>query len=119
MTLKNPILARVYGVQSLSVHQLAALLQAKPSPLLIDVRTPMEFASGHIPGARNEPLSNLSERVAALRALADQRDVVVVCRSGARSLGGAVVLKRGGCPKVFNVAGGMLQWSAQGFGANR
>ncbi len=119
MLLKNPILARVYGIQSISVHELAALLKNKPAPLLIDVRTPMEFASGHIVGARNEPLSGLSGRVGAIQELAAGRDVLVVCRSGARSLGGSVVLKRGGCPKVINVAGGMLQWSAQGYQASR
>ncbi|NGZ05425.1 MAG: rhodanese-like domain-containing protein [Magnetococcales bacterium] len=119
LALKNPILARIYGVQSITVHELAALLRGKPAPLLVDVRTPMEFATGHIGGARNEPLSDLRGRVAAIRGMAGERDVVVVCRSGARSLGGSVVLKRGGCPKVYNVVGGMLQWTAQGYGSNR
>ncbi|MBF0340690.1 MAG: rhodanese-like domain-containing protein [Magnetococcales bacterium] len=115
LALKNPLLARVYGVESVTVQGLAALLQAKPAPLLIDVRTPMEYAAGHISGARNEPLHGLNKRVAAIQELASGRDVVTVCRSGARSLGGAVILKRGGCPKVLNVSGGMLQWTAQGF----
>ncbi|MBF0271282.1 MAG: rhodanese-like domain-containing protein [Magnetococcales bacterium] len=119
LALKNPILARVYGVKSITVHELAALLKAKPSPLLLDVRTSGEFDSGHIVGARNEPLSGLGGRVGALREFAGDRDVVVVCRSGARSLSGSVVLKRGGCPKVYNVSGGMLQWVAQGYPASR
>ncbi|MEO5347799.1 MAG: rhodanese-like domain-containing protein [Magnetococcus sp. YQC-9] len=117
MALKNPVMARIYGVRSISVHELAALLKAKPAPLLIDVRTPMEFNTGHIPGARNEPLGELPRRIEALRQLAQGRDVAVVCRSGARSLGGAVVLKRAGCETVLNVSGGMLQWQSQGYQA--
>ncbi|GAB0055907.1 Thiosulfate sulfurtransferase GlpE [Candidatus Magnetaquicoccaceae bacterium FCR-1] len=117
LALKNPVMARIYGVRSISVHELAKRLGNKPAPLLIDVRTPMEFNSGHIPGARNEPLGELSRRIEALRQLAQGREVAVVCRSGARSLGGAVMLKKAGCETVYNVAGGMLQWQSQGYQA--
>ena len=52
---------------------------------VVDVRTPGEFGSGHIPGAFNIPLDRLDEALPALRAATADGEVVVVCASGARS----------------------------------
>jgi rhodanese-related sulfurtransferase len=52
---------------------------------VIDVRTPGEYASGHLPGAHNIPLDHLDEALSALRCVADRGDLLVVCASGARS----------------------------------
>ncbi len=60
---------------------------------LVDVRTPGEFASGHLPEAVNMPLHELGRRVAELP---EDRPIVVYCRSGARSARAAGMLKRAG-----------------------
>lgn len=67
---------------------------------LVDVRTPEEFASGHIEGAINVPLQTLDRR---LSDIPRDRPVVVYCRSGARSSTAAGVLRSAGYATVFNL----------------
>ena len=79
---------------------------------IVDVREPDEFAGplGHIAGAVLVPLGELASRAAQL---AQERPVVTVCRSGARSAQAAAILRKAGFTKVANLAGGMLRWHAQ------
>ncbi|MBS1717345.1 MAG: rhodanese-like domain-containing protein [Armatimonadetes bacterium] len=76
---------------------------------IIDVRTPSEFAAGHIPGALNIPLSEMKDEIPGLAA-GDQ--VVFVCRSGKRSV--AACQKLANQPDVLNLAGGTMAWKAAG-----
>ncbi len=80
---------------------------------LIDVREPPEFngALGHINGARLVPLGTLAANLAPFDR---ERPVVTVCRAGGRSAQATQVLQKAGFTKVANLAGGMLQWHAQG-----
>jgi glyoxylase-like metal-dependent hydrolase (beta-lactamase superfamily II)/rhodanese-related sulfurtransferase len=80
---------------------------------VIDVREPSEFDGplGHIAGARLVPLGRLG---AGLESFDRERPVVTVCRAGGRSAQATLVLQRAGFTKVANLAGGMLQWHAQG-----
>ncbi len=73
---------------------------------LVDVREPNEWAAGHLAGARHIPLGRLSEAMAALDR---SREVVVYCRSGARSAAAARQLQDAGFT-VSNLAGGILRW---------
>ena len=67
---------------------------AAQGALILDVRTPQEYAGGHVPGAVNLPLS---EMTAAREIIgADDRPVIVYCQSGARSARAAAVLRAGG-----------------------
>jgi hydroxyacylglutathione hydrolase len=79
---------------------------------LVDVREPHEYRGelGHIEGAELIPLSTLPDAIERLRAL--DKPLLVICRSGARSARGAELLVDGGLERVFNLRGGMLQWSA-------
>ncbi len=61
--------------------------------LLLDVRTPAEYSTGHLPGALNVPLGDLPRRV---EKLAKDKPVVVYCRSGARSASARRFLERAG-----------------------
>ncbi len=81
---------------------LETLLAAK-DVILIDVRTPMEFQGGHIPGALNIPLSDLSPADAAIGT--KDRPVVVYCRSGGRSGQALAQLKAKGYTRVVNGGG--------------
>ncbi|MBI2377563.1 MAG: rhodanese-like domain-containing protein [Deltaproteobacteria bacterium] len=74
---------------------------------LVDVRSPSEFASGHLPGARNIPVDELDKRVDELGA--KETPVVVYCRSGARSAQAASILARAGFTSVSNL-GAMSRW---------
>ena len=77
---------------------------------LVDVRTPHEFASGHLPNARNLPLDSLMSRPDAVGP--KTRPVVVYCASGTRSSLAARALKRAGYATVVNL-GPMFAWGAQ------
>ncbi len=79
--------------------------------LLIDVRTPEEFASGHISGAVNIPLDSLQNR---LSEVPQDEAVVVYCRSGNRSSQAARILEQAGYSNIYDL-GGLNTWSAQGF----
>ena len=76
---------------------------------LIDVRTPGEFATGHIKGAVNIPLNTLSDR---LGELDKSTGVVLYCRSGQRSGNAARVLEAAGFQNVHNL-GAMSRWPAK------
>jgi rhodanese-related sulfurtransferase len=78
--------------------------------VLLDVREPDEWKSGHAPKAHHIPLSQLSARTDELPR---NREVFVVCRSGGRSTRAAKMLssQRG---DVANVKGGMSAWARAG-----
>lgn len=61
---------------------------------LVDVRTPEEFAAGHLPGAINLPVQELERRMVELEP--QERPVVVYCRSGSRSADAARLLQSAG-----------------------
>lgn len=81
---------------------------------LIDVRTAVEYADGHIPGARLLPLDRLDGDLdRGLGALPAGRPLYVVCRSGGRSSVAVTALRGLGVDAVL-VAGGVYGWIADG-----
>lgn len=74
---------------------------------LVDVRTPQEFATGHIPGAINIPVQDLERRMAELEG--KDRPIVVYCRSGNRSSSAARLLESAGYAEVRDL-GAMTRW---------
>jgi len=79
--------------------------------LLVDVRTPQEFNSGHIEGAVNIPLQELAQRTSEIP---QDEPVVVYCRSGNRSSTAARMLSNAGYDQVYDL-GGVIDWQAQGY----
>ncbi|WP_328869534.1 rhodanese-like domain-containing protein [Streptomyces sp. NBC_00287] len=77
---------------------------------VIDVRTPGEYASGHLPGALNLPLDRLR---GALPELRQAPELLVVCASGARSENACRILAAEGIPAA-TLAGGTAAWAAEG-----
>lgn len=79
-------------------------------PTVLDVRTRAEWTTGNLEeyGARLLPLSELP---LALNSLNKEQDMVVVCRSGARSAEAQRMLLNAGFERVYNFSGGMLAWS--------
>ena len=74
---------------------------------LVDVRTPAEFAAGHLPGAINIPVQELADRLAELQP--KDTPVVLYCRSGRRSSTAARTLKSAGFAAVHDL-GSMGRW---------
>lgn len=79
--------------------------------VVLDVRTPAEFAAGHVPGARNVSHEELPARLAGLSSLKD-KDVVLYCRSGRRTAIAEKTLRTAGFTKLLHLEGDFLAWEA-------
>lgn len=90
---------------ALQWHDVAAAQAA--GAVLVDVRSPAEFADGSIPGAVNLPLDDLRDRV---NEVPDDRDVVVFCAVGQRGHLATRLLTQHGRPRVRNLDGGIRTW---------
>lgn len=75
---------------------------------LLDVRTPGEHATAHIPSSCNVPLNDLADHASALAAITSP--VVIVCRSGARAAKAHAQLAEAGLATATVLDGGMLAW---------
>jgi len=91
--------------------------------IVIDVREPAEFETGHIPGSINIPRGVLEFQVDAHPAVAHvsdpalshkERALVVVCRTGGRAALSALNLQRLGFADVRSIAGGVVAWGEAG-----
>ncbi|MFI8946409.1 rhodanese-like domain-containing protein [Streptomyces sp. NPDC053750] len=80
---------------------------------VVDVRSPGEYAGGHLPGAHNVPLDRLDEAVGALTAAATRGPLVLVCASGNRSAQGCARLAAHGI-EASTLDGGTGAWAAAG-----
>lgn len=87
------------------------------APRVLDVRTPAEFETAHIPGSYNVPLDHLREHREELRRHLDE-DVVLVCRSGNRAEQAEAALAEVGLPGLQVLRGGIMAWQAQGAPVN-
>jgi thioredoxin len=88
-------------------------LMEKAKPLILDVRTPNEYYSGHIEGAKLIPVSQLVERVSELSAYKNS-GVLVYCRSGNRSTVASQILIKNGFKKLYNLRKGVIGWEKAG-----
>lgn len=95
-------LTRGGGKDSAEAHRLV-----EQGAALIDVRTPGEYAAGHLDGAKNIPVAELAGRLGDVGP--KDRPVVVYCASGARSAAATSALQRAGFATVFDL-GGMRNW---------
>lgn len=101
--------------QSITPVELASL---GSRPRVIDVREPSEYTGdlGHIPGAESVPLATLE---VASRQWSKQEQLVIACRSGARSARGAALLVGHGFRKIFNLEGGTQAYVNAGLPTER
>jgi adenylyltransferase/sulfurtransferase len=96
-------------VRVITAAELRRLLTTSPqSPVMIDVREPDEFAVGHLPGAINLPVGQIQGRLAELPR---DRALVLMCRSGARSLRACALARRAGL-EPLQLEGGLLAFRA-------
>ncbi|WP_329532012.1 rhodanese-like domain-containing protein [Streptomyces sp. NBC_01450] len=94
------------------------ITESGADPRLLDVRTPGEFRTAHIPGSYNVPLDTLREHRAELLRHLDE-DVVLICRSGGRAAQAEQALAEAGLPNLRVLEGGVLAWEAAGGPLNR
>lgn len=89
----------------------AHVADGQPQPLLVDVREVSEFAEVRAEDVVLLPLSTLPARIAELP---QERELLFICRSGARSGQVTAYLRAQGREDVWNVNGGMLAWTRAG-----
>jgi rhodanese-related sulfurtransferase len=114
-------LSRLFG-QSSANHPViqpqeyqARFVDGKQSHTLVDVRTAEEFREGHISGAINIAVQELSGK---LNKIPKDKPVVVYCRSGSRSAHAAQSLLTAGYAEVYDL-GGLFEWARQGLPLKR
>ncbi len=99
----------VLGVKPLFPWQLKKRLRSNAaSPVLLDVRTPLEYNWFHLPEAQNRPDLLLDD--STMPPVAPTQEVVVICMTGHRSPFVSYALKKRGFPEVYNLTWGMLGW---------
>ncbi|HZP40360.1 MAG TPA: rhodanese-like domain-containing protein [Candidatus Binatia bacterium] len=86
----------------------AALWERTPDLFVLDVRTPAEFARGHIPNAHLIPVDELEDRLAELPPR--ETRMLVYCAAGGRSTTACQLLGEKGWTRLLNLAGGMHAW---------
>ncbi len=86
------------------------------APTVIDVRTPEEYAAGHIPGALNIPFEQVAERISEVDA---SHGVALYCMVGPRARKGEAALLAAGYAPVLHLEGGLAAWQAGGFPVER
>ncbi|MBN2183762.1 MAG: MBL fold metallo-hydrolase [Candidatus Krumholzibacteriota bacterium] len=99
-------------VRQVSAEDLHDIVSGSSSIVLLDVRSPLEFADNHIEGAINIPAPDLRTRHAELDP---GKPTYLICSTGHRSSLGTSILKQYGFKDVSNTAGGMTGYSAAGY----
>ena len=90
----------------------ARIAWADQALFVLDVRTPEEYAAGHLPGAVNIPHDQLAARLGELSG-ARERDIVVYCRTGRRSAEALGVLDKAGFKRLFHLKGDYTRWTEE------
>lgn len=99
-------------LDDITTDELKAALAAKKGYLLLDVREPSEFSSGHLKMAVNVPVGQIAARIGSV-CTDKTREIYVYCQSGKRSRVAAQRLSRMGYTKVHNVLGGVNVWTGE------
>ena len=94
------------GFKEVTVQQAQEMLKSGEA-VLIDVREPNEYTEIHAKDAKLMPLSTFSQR---LKEIPQDKDVLLICRSGGRSAQAAMFANQAGLKRLHNVQGGTLSW---------
>jgi rhodanese-related sulfurtransferase len=97
--------------EAIAPNEAAKLIKEKKNILLIDVRTPAEYAEEHLVKAKLVPLQELEERVAELQK---GKPILLYCRSGHRSGMALKILQDKGFTQAKHIEGGINAWKAAG-----
>ena len=111
----EPVAAQSLASRDVSVSEAKALLEGDDAPRVIDVRTPEEFAAGHIEGATN--INFLSDDFEAEIARLDKSEPYLLhCKSGNRSAKALAEMERQGFENIAHMTDGYDGWSAMSAG---
>ena len=108
-----PFVRRFGGGPSISAAQATQLINREDA-LVVDVRDPGEYGSGHIIGAKNVPLSRIDAAGSEIAAKRKDKPLIVYCDDGNRSGKAAAALKSQGFARVVSLSGGLGAWRQAG-----
>lgn len=95
------------GCDSLSPQEVKAKRESGDNLLLLDVRTPGEYAQKSIKGAKLVPLQELGMRH---NEVPKDKEVIIYCQNGIRSVVACKMLRKMGFENVKNMSGGISSW---------
>jgi len=101
---------------SIAPSELSGRRASGSAPVVIDVRTPEEYAAGHIPGALNIPFDQVAQRISEVDA---PHGVALYCMVGPRARKGESALLSAGYTSVLHLEGGLAAWQAAGLPVER
>jgi len=99
--------------QVITSADLVERLETADAPVILDVRSPEEYAEGHIPGAINVPYDQIPANLDSLESFVSA-EVVVYCRTGRRAGVAEKVLREAGFTRVLDLEGHMTSWNEAG-----
>jgi len=102
----------MHSIKEIDPRTLVEWMQEDKDFRLVDVRSAAEFAQGMIPKGEGLPLHLIRLRADELER---DRDVVLYCRTGARSAQACMFLAERGFDNVYNLRGGIVAWAREGF----
>ena len=101
------------GYRFVSPAQARELI-AREAPVILDVRTPGEYARGHLADSRLIPIRKLQSRIQELAPFKD-RPILIYCASGNRSTVGSKILMDQGFSRIYNLKTGIKGWQKKGY----
>ncbi len=104
----GPLMQFIHGVKNIGPMQAVQLVN-REGGVFVDVCQPEEYKAGHIPNSLNVPLATLRQVPKQLEKYKG-KPVIVSCRSGNRSVKGAVLLRKQGFQTVYSLSGGLAGW---------
>ena len=99
------------GIKEIEAPQLAEMLGQNSDIQVVDIRQPAEVARGTVPGAEHIPMHTIPLRIQEIK---QDKPVVLVCHSGARSAQACMFLAQNGFENIINLRGGMMGWAGSG-----
>ncbi len=100
------------GYGNVDVGEARDLIAEKAGLVILDVRTVSEYESGHLDGAINIPVDELSGRLSELNP---DDELLVYCRTGNRSTTAVGILRENGYDRIYHMDGGIVAWNSAGF----
>lgn len=97
----------------ISQVELMQRIKANHAGLILDVRSPQEYAEGHVPGAVNIPHNQLGSRLSEIGSYKD-KEIVLYCAVGGRVVTAANTLRAAGFSKLLHLDGDMNGWRSNG-----
>ena len=111
LLLAGPITQLMHGIKNLNPNQ-AILIINRESGVVVDISEVNEYKTGHVPDSINVPFSQINQQIQLLEKHKN-KPLIVVCRTGNRSVRAAATLRKSGFGRVYALSGGVAAWQRE------